>query len=117
MKVKAYQKGGDEAVVTVKDSGVGMDKEQLARLGQPYYSLKEKGTGLGLMVTFSIIQAHQGKKLPTKVKKREGNRSKYHLADSSAGHFPNEKKLPRVSVTFFHFYYYARSGFARKMFF
>lgn len=60
LKVKAYQKG-DEAVVIVKDSGVGMDKEQLARLGQPYYSLKEKGTGLGLMVTFSIIQAHQGK--------------------------------------------------------
>ena len=30
-------------VIRVKDSGVGMTKEQLARLGQPYYSLKEKG--------------------------------------------------------------------------
>lgn len=32
-----------------------MTKEQLARLGQPYYSLKEKGTGLGLMVTFEVF--------------------------------------------------------------
>ncbi|EEL49471.1 MULTISPECIES: sensor histidine kinase [Bacillus cereus group] len=59
LKVTAIQK--DHAIIVrVKDSGVGMTKEQLARLGQPYYSLKEKGTGLGLMVTFSILQAHNG---------------------------------------------------------
>ncbi|MGH0428459.1 sporulation sensor histidine kinase KinB [Bacillus mycoides] len=59
LKVTAVQK--DEIIVIkVKDSGVGMTKEQLTRLGQPYYSLKEKGTGLGLMVTFSILQAHNG---------------------------------------------------------
>lgn len=46
--------------IVVKDNGVGMSKEQLDRLGQPFYSLKEKGTGLGLMVTFSIIEAHKG---------------------------------------------------------
>lgn len=59
LKIHAYIEG-NEIVIVVKDSGVGMTKEQLARLGQPYYSLKEKGTGLGLMVTFSIIQAHNG---------------------------------------------------------
>ncbi|HEK9099369.1 TPA: HAMP domain-containing histidine kinase [Bacillus pseudomycoides] len=59
LKVTAVQKD-DFIIVRVKDSGVGMTKEQLARLGQPYYSLKEKGTGLGLMVTFSILQAHNG---------------------------------------------------------
>ncbi|WP_459499681.1 ATP-binding protein [Bacillus sp. C1] len=59
LKVTAIQKD-DVIIVRVKDSGVGMTKEQLARLGQPYYSLKEKGTGLGLMVTFSILQAHNG---------------------------------------------------------
>jgi two-component system sporulation sensor kinase B len=47
--------------IVVKDNGVGMSKEQLERLGEPFYSLKEKGTGLGLMVTFSIIDAHKGK--------------------------------------------------------
>ncbi|HHZ5403791.1 sporulation sensor histidine kinase KinB [Bacillus cereus] len=59
LKVTAMQKD-EMIVIRVKDSGVGMTKEQLARLGQPYYSLKEKGTGLGLMVTFSILQAHNG---------------------------------------------------------
>lgn len=59
LKVTAVQKD-ETIVIRVKDSGVGMTKEQLARLGQPYYSLKEKGTGLGLMVTFSILQAHNG---------------------------------------------------------
>ncbi|MGM9986703.1 MAG: ATP-binding protein [Bacillaceae bacterium] len=55
------RKEGENIVVRVKDNGVGMSKEQLERLGQPYYSLKEKGTGLGLMVTFTIIQAHDGR--------------------------------------------------------
>ncbi|EDX69169.1 sporulation sensor histidine kinase KinB [Bacillus cereus] len=59
LKVTAMQKD-ETIVIRVKDSGVGMTKEQLTRLGQPYYSLKEKGTGLGLMVTFSILQAHNG---------------------------------------------------------
>ena len=59
LKVTALQED-ESIVIRVKDSGVGMTKEQLARLGQPYYSLKEKGTGLGLMVTFSILQAHNG---------------------------------------------------------
>ncbi|QWU46605.1 MULTISPECIES: HAMP domain-containing sensor histidine kinase [Bacillus] len=59
LKVTAIQKD-EMIIIRVKDSGVGMTKEQLVRLGQPYYSLKEKGTGLGLMVTFSILQAHNG---------------------------------------------------------
>ncbi|WP_341519121.1 sporulation sensor histidine kinase KinB [Bacillus paramobilis] len=59
LKVTAMQKD-ETIVIRVKDSGVGMTNEQLGRLGQPYYSLKEKGTGLGLMVTFSILQAHNG---------------------------------------------------------
>ncbi|OQR58111.1 HAMP domain-containing sensor histidine kinase [Bacillus sp. CDB3] len=59
LKVTAIQKD-EMIIIRVKDSGVGMTKEQLTRLGQPYYSLKEKGTGLGLMVTFSILQAHNG---------------------------------------------------------
>ncbi|MFD3447944.1 ATP-binding protein [Microbacteriaceae bacterium 4G12] len=60
LKVIAVQEG-DQIIIKVKDNGIGMTKDQLARLGQPYYSLKEKGTGLGLMVTFRIIQAHNGK--------------------------------------------------------
>ncbi len=45
----------------IKDTGVGMDQEQVKRLGSPFYSTKEKGTGLGMMVVFSVVQAMNGK--------------------------------------------------------
>ncbi|MGM0875536.1 MAG: ATP-binding protein [Bacillota bacterium] len=46
--------------IKITDNGVGMSEEQIARLGEPYYTLKEKGTGLGLTVTYSIIKNHEG---------------------------------------------------------
>lgn len=47
--------------ISVKDTGVGMTTEQLNRLGEPYYSTKgSKGTGLGMMVVYSIVRAMNG---------------------------------------------------------
>lgn len=47
--------------IQVTDTGVGMAKEQLDRLGEPYYSTKgAKGTGLGMMVVYSIVRAMNG---------------------------------------------------------
>lgn len=46
--------------IKISDNGVGMTQEQIARLGEPYYTLKEKGTGLGLTVTYSIVKNHGG---------------------------------------------------------
>ncbi|MBB6637711.1 ATP-binding protein [Cohnella thailandensis] len=48
-------------IVLVADSGKGMDSEQIKRLGTPYYSMKDKGTGLGTMVSFNIIKKMNGK--------------------------------------------------------
>ena len=48
------------AVIRIRDNGSGMDEEQIAKLGTPYFSTKTKGTGLGLMVTFRIIEAMNG---------------------------------------------------------
>ena len=42
------------------DEGVGISKEALARLGEPFYTTKEKGTGLGLMICYQIIENLQG---------------------------------------------------------
>ncbi|WP_394514040.1 ATP-binding protein [Priestia aryabhattai] len=36
-----------------------MPPERLAKIGEPFYSTKEKGTGLGLMVSYRIIKAHR----------------------------------------------------------
>jgi signal transduction histidine kinase len=38
-----------------------MNENELSRLGEPYFSSKTKGTGLGLMVTFRIIEVMRGK--------------------------------------------------------
>ncbi len=47
--------------ISVIDHGIGMTKEQLDRLGEPYYSTKgSKGTGLGMMVVYSIVKAMNG---------------------------------------------------------
>ncbi|QUL55858.1 sensor histidine kinase [Paenibacillus tritici] len=53
-------RSGESIIVSVKDNGEGMRVSELARLGEPYYSNKTKGTGLGLMVTFRIIEAMDG---------------------------------------------------------
>lgn len=43
------------------DQGCGIPEDRIPRLGEPFYTTKEKGTGLGLMVTFKIIESHGGK--------------------------------------------------------
>ncbi|UQX56761.1 HAMP domain-containing histidine kinase [Cytobacillus pseudoceanisediminis] len=50
-----------QITIEIKDTGVGMTSDQLQRLGEPYYSTKgSKGTGLGMMVVFSIVRAMDG---------------------------------------------------------
>lgn len=49
------------AIVRIMDNGIGMDAEQVKKLGSPYYSTKDKGTGLGTMVVYSIIKVMSGK--------------------------------------------------------
>ncbi|UOF90426.1 sensor histidine kinase [Fodinisporobacter ferrooxydans] len=58
--VQAKRKG-NQVIIHVIDTGSGMTKEQVARLGYPFYTTKEKGTGLGLMVTFRLIESLGGK--------------------------------------------------------
>ena len=50
----------DTVKITISDQGVGMSQEQMNRLGQPYFTTKEKGTGLGMMVSYSIIKGMNG---------------------------------------------------------
>ncbi|GGI44133.1 hypothetical protein GCM10008018_05580 [Paenibacillus marchantiophytorum] len=52
----------DEKAVRVilKDRGIGITEEVLARLGEPFYTTKEKGTGLGIMTSSKIIEDHHG---------------------------------------------------------
>lgn len=52
--------GTEHICITIKDNGSGMSKDRLDKIGEPFYSSKEKGTGLGLTVSFKIVQSHKG---------------------------------------------------------
>ena len=51
---------GDFALIKIVDTGIGMSSEIVSNLGTPFYSLKEKGTGIGLTICFSIVQKYKG---------------------------------------------------------
>jgi two-component system, OmpR family, sensor histidine kinase VicK len=50
-----------EAVVSISDSGQGIDPEVMNKLFEKFVSKSEKGTGLGLFISKSIVEAHGGK--------------------------------------------------------
>ena len=59
LKVHCYQRG-DQMRLCISDAGTGVDAPTLARLGEPFFSTKATGTGLGLAVVKAVSQAHQG---------------------------------------------------------
>ncbi|PEZ02502.1 PAS domain-containing sensor histidine kinase [Bacillus sp. AFS018417] len=50
----------NQVLIRFSDNGCGISPELLARLGEPFYTTKEKGTGLGLLVSNKIIKDHHG---------------------------------------------------------
>ncbi|TDF97580.1 PAS domain-containing sensor histidine kinase [Paenibacillus piri] len=50
----------DRIEIDFTDHGVGIPKEMLSRLGEPFFTTKETGTGLGLMICHRIIESHNG---------------------------------------------------------
>lgn len=50
----------DRIMVSIEDTGVGISHDKLKQIFSPFFTTKEKGTGLGLAVTYRIIQDHQG---------------------------------------------------------
>src|SRR5439155_26205765 len=46
--------------VSIADKGIGIPKEHLGKIFDPYFSTKQKGSGLGLATTYSIVKNHGG---------------------------------------------------------
>lgn len=60
VEVSCAKIGDDKLKIMVQDNGCGIDSEMLQKLGEPFYTTKPEGTGLGLLVTKKIIGDHQG---------------------------------------------------------
>jgi two-component system sporulation sensor kinase A len=59
IKVKTMA-DGDITSIRVKDEGPGIDETIIHKLGEPFFTTKQNGTGLGLMVTKQILERHDG---------------------------------------------------------
>ncbi|TVY00351.1 PAS domain-containing sensor histidine kinase [Paenibacillus cremeus] len=51
---------GGQVKISITDQGPGIPEKYLSKLGDPFFTTKESGTGLGLMVCYQIIEAHKG---------------------------------------------------------
>ena len=56
--IQMESSGKVELLIRIIDQGYGIPEHILPKLGQPFYTTKEKGTGLGLMVSKKIIENH-----------------------------------------------------------
>ncbi|MDP5274757.1 sensor histidine kinase [Chengkuizengella axinellae] len=61
----------EKVIISIQDDGCGMDEEEVCKLGEPFFSRKEKGTGLGFMLSEKMIHNHKGS-IQIKSVKNEG---------------------------------------------
>jgi signal transduction histidine kinase len=59
--ISTEQTPGNGVLVAVRDSGPGIDPEHLERVFQAFYTTKSRGTGMGLSICRSIVDAHGGR--------------------------------------------------------
>jgi two-component system, LuxR family, sensor kinase FixL len=59
--IHTYQKRNSNLVIAISDSGPGFSKEDIDNVFKPFFTTKKQGTGIGLTICQSIIDAHGGK--------------------------------------------------------
>jgi len=60
LTIALRRKEKNTIAIAISDTGIGIPQHSLKKLGKPFYTTKESGTGLGLMICYNIIQQHGG---------------------------------------------------------
>ena len=60
IKIQAGKLGNGKVRIDVSDNGKGIPSENFDKIFVPFYTTKEKGTGIGLSISRQIIQLHKG---------------------------------------------------------
>ncbi|WP_078543115.1 PAS domain-containing sensor histidine kinase [Litchfieldia alkalitelluris] len=61
ISITLSKKSKNEIFIQISDQGCGIPEELLSNIGIPFYTTKQKGTGLGMMTSFKIIESHNGR--------------------------------------------------------
>jgi signal transduction histidine kinase len=59
--IRTQRDQGDRALLSVKDAGIGFDPQSMDKLFQAFHTTKNDGMGIGLSVSRSIIEQHNGR--------------------------------------------------------
>jgi len=61
VRILTRRSGANEVLVTVLDSGIGLDPENMEMVFQPYFTTKDRGLGMGLSISRTIVESHGGR--------------------------------------------------------
>jgi PAS domain S-box-containing protein len=86
---------GRYVLITVRDHGLGIPPEHLAKIFDPYFSTKQNGSGLGLAVVYSVIASHAGH---ITVESEPGKGTLFSIHLPSAGKSPLAEKPAQTAA-------------------
>ncbi|MBA4373369.1 MAG: hypothetical protein C0402_10990 [Thermodesulfovibrio sp.] len=86
---------GTYVAVAVQDTGSGISEENLPKIFDPYFTTKEKGSGLGLATSYSIIKNHEGL---IDLKSEQGKGTTFTIYIPAVDTCLPEQKIPEVIV-------------------
>jgi PAS domain S-box-containing protein len=90
---------GNYIQIDIEDKGEGISKKDLPKIFEPYFTTKQKGSGLGLATAYSIISNHGGY---ITVDTAQNAGTTFHIYLPASDKTPTEKKNPAPATTIHH---------------